>query len=78
MARAFSSPLHKKLGLFLAQKRRAAGLRQIDLAKKLKRRQDYISDVETGQKILSVIELLEWEEAIGFELQEAVRFLKRK
>jgi transcriptional regulator with XRE-family HTH domain len=77
MARAFSTPHHKALRAFLAKKRQEAGLRQADLAKKLKRRQDYISDVETGQKVVTVVELLEWAAAIGFDPHAAIRMLRK-
>jgi transcriptional regulator with XRE-family HTH domain len=75
MARTFASPRHKALGAHLAEKRRAAGLRQVDLAKRLKRGQDYVSDVETGQKILGAVELMEWAEAIGFDARDALKRL---
>ncbi len=75
MARTFASPRHDALGVFLAERRKAAGLRQADLAKRLKRRQDYVSDVETGQKILGAVELMEWAEAIGFDTREAIKRL---
>jgi hypothetical protein len=50
MARPIDSPRHKALRDFLVEKRKEAGLRQVDLAKRLKRRQDYVSYVETGPK----------------------------
>ncbi|HEY6023236.1 MAG TPA: helix-turn-helix transcriptional regulator [Pseudolabrys sp.] len=75
MARTFASPRHKVLGVLLAERRKAAGLRQIDLAKRLRRGQDYVSDVETGQKILGVIELLEWADAIGFDAGDTIKRL---
>jgi ribosome-binding protein aMBF1 (putative translation factor) len=78
MARARSSPQHKALGAFLARKRQDAGMRQVDLAKKLKRRQDYVSDIERGQKLVNVVELLEWSAAIGFDPHEAVRALEKQ
>lgn len=78
MARAFSSPQHNALRAFLAKKREDAGLRQVDLAKKLKRRQDYVSDIETGQKVVTVVELMEWAAALGFDPHEAIRVLKGK
>jgi ribosome-binding protein aMBF1 (putative translation factor) len=40
---------------FLAGKRDESGLRQADLARKLKRRQDSVSDIETGQKMVTVV-----------------------
>ncbi len=76
MARTFASPRHDVLRAFLAEKRKAAGLRQVDLAKRLKRGQDYVSDVETGQKVVGAVELMEWAEAIGFDAREAFKRLK--
>ena len=73
MARAFASPRHEALRTFLVEQRKVAGLRQVDLAKRLKRGQDHISDVETGQKIVSVVELMEWAHAIGFDACDGIR-----
>jgi transcriptional regulator with XRE-family HTH domain len=73
MARNLDSPRHDALRLFLVEKRKKAGLRQVDLAKLLKRRQDYVSYVETGHKLVEVIELVEWAEAIGFDPRDASR-----
>ncbi|HMF24142.1 MAG TPA: helix-turn-helix transcriptional regulator [Pseudolabrys sp.] len=75
MARTFASPRHRALGALLAESRKAAGLRQVDLAKRLRRGQDYVSDVETGQKILGVVELMEWADAIGFDAGDAIKRL---
>jgi transcriptional regulator with XRE-family HTH domain len=77
MARTFDSPRHDALREFLVKKRKAAGLRQVDLAKRLKRRQDYISYVETGQKLVEVVELMEWAEAIGFDSKDAIKALAK-
>jgi transcriptional regulator with XRE-family HTH domain len=77
MARTFASPRHGALGVFLADKRKAAKLRQVDLAKRLKRGQDYVSDVETGQKIIGAVELMEWADAIGFDAREAIKRLAK-
>jgi transcriptional regulator with XRE-family HTH domain len=77
MARAFSSPRHDELRAYLTEKRKKAGLKQADLAKLLKRGQDYVSDIETGQKVVSVVELMEWADAIGFDARDAIRRLYR-
>jgi hypothetical protein len=53
-------------------------LRQVDLAKLLRRKQHYVSYVETGQKVVDVIELVEWAEAIGFDARDAIKHLKSK
>jgi transcriptional regulator with XRE-family HTH domain len=75
MARTFASPRHDALRAFLAQKRKAAGLTQTELAKRFKRGQDYVSDVETGQKVVGVVELMEWAEMIGFDARDAIKRL---
>jgi transcriptional regulator with XRE-family HTH domain len=77
MARTFDSPRHDALREFLVSKRKAAGLRQVDLAKRLKRRQDYVSYVETGQKLVEVVELMEWAEALGFDPRDAIKALAK-
>jgi transcriptional regulator with XRE-family HTH domain len=77
MARTVDSPRQDALREFLVKKRKEAGLRQIDLAKRLKRRQDYISYVETGQKLVEVVELMEWAEAIGFDAKDAIKVLAK-
>src|SRR5437764_12028875 len=78
MARTLDSPRHDALRLFLVEKRKKAGLRQVDLAKRLRRRQDYISYVETGQKLVEVVELMEWAEAIGFDPKRRLSRVLRK
>jgi transcriptional regulator with XRE-family HTH domain len=77
MARTFASPRHDALRAFLVEKRKKAGLRQVDLAKLLHRGQDYVSYVETGQKLVDVVELMEWADAIGFDPQDAIERLAK-
>jgi len=50
----------KEYGDFIGKLRKArleAGLRQIDVAKKLKRTQSYVSRVEVGEQRLDILEL---------------------
>jgi transcriptional regulator with XRE-family HTH domain len=77
VARVFASPRHEALRAFLLEQRQRSGLRQVDLAKRLKRGQDYISTVETGQKIVNVVELMEWADAIGFDPRDAIKRLAK-
>lgn len=69
-------PRHETLRAYLVAARKKAGLRQIDLAAKLQREQSYVSHVETGQKLVGAIELLEWAEALGFDPASAMRRLR--
>jgi transcriptional regulator with XRE-family HTH domain len=60
---------------FLIEKRKKAGLTQTDVAKKLRRYQSFVANVETGQRKLDVVELLAFAEAIGFDPREAIKRL---
>ncbi len=69
MIRTLDSPRHEALRAFLVERRNKAGLRQIDLARRLRRSQSYVTYVETGQKIVDVVELMEW--AVSNRLRSA-------
>jgi transcriptional regulator with XRE-family HTH domain len=53
--------------------REAAGLRQIDLATRLKRPQSFVSKYESGEKTLDFLEVKEICEALGVPLIDFVR-----
>ena len=72
MIRTLDSPRHEALRAFLVERRKIAGLRQADLAKRLGRSQSYVSHIEIGQKRIALIELIEWAEALGFDPEEAI------
>jgi hypothetical protein len=72
MSRALDARRHEALRAFLVERRKIAGLRQVDLAKRLGRSQSYVSHIEIGQKHVALIELIEWAEAIGFDPEEAI------
>jgi transcriptional regulator with XRE-family HTH domain len=77
MARSLDSPRHEALRAFLVERRNKAGLRQVDLAKRLRRSQSYVTYVETGQKLVDVVELMQWAEAIGFDARDAIKRLAK-
>jgi transcriptional regulator with XRE-family HTH domain len=77
MGRVLESPRHDALREFLIKKRKEAKLRQVDVAKRLKRSQDYVSYVETGRKVVDFVELMDWAEAIGFDGREAIKQLSK-
>jgi transcriptional regulator with XRE-family HTH domain len=72
MSRTLDARRHEALRAFLVERRKSAGLRQVDLAKQLSRTQSYVSNIEIGQKRIALIELIEWAEAIGFDPEEAI------
>lgn len=75
MSRTLQSSRHRALKEFLVEKRKKAGLTQADVAKKLRRYQSFVANVETGQRKLDVVELLAFADAIGFDPREAVKRL---
>ncbi len=77
MTRTLDSPKHEALRHYLVARRKKAGLRQVDLAARLGRSQSYVTYVETGQKLIDVIELLEWAKAIGFDPREAIKAIMK-
>ena len=72
MSRTLETKRHEALRAFLVERRKIAGLRQVDLAKRLGRSQSYVSNIEIGQKRIALIELIEWAEAVGFDPEEAI------
>jgi ribosome-binding protein aMBF1 (putative translation factor) len=53
------------------------GIRQVQLAKKLKRSQTWIARLEGGERRLDVIELIDLAEAIGFDAPGIVAIVQQ-
>ncbi len=77
MPKSIRSPLQKKLATLLAELRVEAGLRQVDLAKKLGVYQSWVTHMESGQRRIDVVELIELSKVIGFDPAEVVRKLRK-
>jgi len=76
MSRTLSSPRHEVARVFLVEARKAAGLTQAEVARRLRRHQSFIATVEAGQRRIDVVELLDFADAIGFEPERLIRRLK--
>lgn len=63
---------YKKVGRVLAEARVDAGLTQSDLAKKLRKPQSFISNLESGQRRLDILELKRVADAIGIDAAELI------
>jgi len=63
--------------LLLRQTRLDAGLRQSDLAQKLRQPQSFVSKYESGERRIDLLELREICEALGVSLAEFVRRFER-
>jgi transcriptional regulator with XRE-family HTH domain len=76
MSQTLQSPRHEALRAFLVEKRKKAGLTQAELAARLGRYQSFIANIESGQRRIDVVELLDIAAAIGFDPREAIKRLK--
>jgi len=63
----------QKLPELLRSLREETGIRQMDLAKRLRKPQSFVSKYESGERRLDVIELREVCLALGISLEEFVR-----
>lgn len=73
MAKAKFSPAYDHLRSLLVRARESAGLRQEDVARRLKRPQSYVSKIELGERRLDVVEYIEFARAIK---ADAIRILR--
>jgi HTH-type transcriptional regulator/antitoxin HipB len=71
------SKRHKRLIELVMAERKQAGIRQVQLAKKLKRSQTWIARLESGERRLDVIELIDLAEAIGFDAPGIVAIVQQ-
>lgn len=71
--RELGSPRHEFLRRLLKESRQRAYLSQQEVANRIGRGQTFVSAVERGQHRVSVLELLDFAEAIGFDAAAALR-----
>ncbi|MBB3917194.1 helix-turn-helix domain-containing protein [Rhizobium fabae] len=73
MEKTLGTERHKALIALLIEKREAAGLTQIELARKLGEYQSFVARLESGQRRVDVIEFLELSKILGFDPYNALR-----
>jgi len=73
MQKTIHSKSHRTIVARLRQARVAAGLRQIDVAKKLREQQSYVSRCESGEHRLDVVELQAFAKLYGKPLSYFVK-----
>ncbi len=76
MSKEIHSPRHDALRRFLKVERVKADLKQSDLAKRLGWKQRSISDIETGEKRVTVLELVSIAQALGFDPSLALKHIE--
>jgi transcriptional regulator with XRE-family HTH domain len=69
---------HKKLCELLKMQRKAAGLTQTVVAKRLGKPPSYVAKYEGGDRRLDIIEFIDVAAAIGFDPSKLIRVLLRK
>jgi transcriptional regulator with XRE-family HTH domain len=67
LATALGLKRQKILITFLIERRKAAGMTQAQLADRLGKSQSFIARLESGQRRVYVVELLELAEVLGFD-----------
>lgn len=78
MGRSIGTAEHKRLLALLRQIRLDAGLRQVDVAKRLKQPQAYVSRYETGERRLDLLELRAVCAAVGIKLKDFVTEFEKR
>jgi transcriptional regulator with XRE-family HTH domain len=73
MPTTLRSPRHEALREFLVQKRRASGITQAELAKRIGRGQSFVADVERGERRVDLVQFLDFADGLGFDASKAIR-----
>ena len=73
MSRFTGTPEQRRLRALLRQIRVEAGMKQADLAQRLKQSQSFVSKYESGERRLDLLELRDICAAVGLTLAEFIR-----
>ena len=73
-----SSPVHRSIVSALVEARQTAGLTQRDVAARMARPPSFVGKVESIERNLSVLELLEWCSAIGIDAEAILQSAARR
>jgi transcriptional regulator with XRE-family HTH domain len=77
MGRSIYTREHQLLASLLRDVRLRAGLRQVDVAQAMRRSQSFVSDYESGQRRLDLVELRALCEVLGTTLPRLVQRYER-
>jgi transcriptional regulator with XRE-family HTH domain len=78
IAKSVHSPSQAAFCDLIVKARKAAGLTQHDLARRLKKPQSFIAKIEGGERRLDVIEFLMITQAIGADPVRILRALQKR
>lgn len=68
---------HNELIRLLIEKRNSAGLKQVELAERMKVYQSFIARLESGQRRVDVVELIKISEVLDFDPAEIMHELAK-
>jgi transcriptional regulator with XRE-family HTH domain len=77
MSRQIGSDIHEELRELLRERRFRSKLKQVELAEKIGWSQRTISQIETGEKRVTVVEFIELSRALEFDPSAAIRRLAK-
>lgn len=69
MAKSVHSERHRQIAAALAEQRRIKGLSQAQVAKALGRHQPFIANIESGERRIDIVELLDLAKIIDLDVQ---------
>lgn len=69
---------YERLRVLLAEAREEAGLTQVELGRRLRRSQAFVSKIERGLRRVDVLEFLEIARVVGFDPHEFISRLNSK
>lgn len=75
MSKSLQTEARKKLARLLAEHRKARGLTQAELARAMGRHQPFIANIESGERRVDVIELLEICNLVGCDAHRLIDIL---
>ncbi|MBZ9732234.1 helix-turn-helix domain-containing protein [Mesorhizobium sp. CA18] len=78
MPKSVHSERHRMIAAALASQRRAKGLSQAEVAKALGRHQPFIANIESGERRVDLVELLDIAGIIDLDVVALVRDLEDK
>ncbi len=77
MAKTLGSRQHEALISLLVAKREEAGLTQAELAKAFGQYQSFIARLESGQRRVDVVELIQLAKLLKFDICKLIRLVER-
>lgn len=76
VTKTLGDPRQKALTELIVRAREAAGLTQMDVARRLGQYQSFVARLESGQRRVDVIEFIEISEILGFDPAVAIKDIK--